>query len=410
MHRRGILIGGSRWQQNHWQSTQTAPPFSGRCVFSTGDTAHNEPTDNNYKYIDVGSGCYWVVSKTIREMLQTHSSRGTYCNLNNSYAGTSYGYIGYLQNSNAQPQPIDPTAYNFYTIGLICYSACLIQNDPRESTAQQRFITPDFVEFLKTGTSADYTDFTLNVTSDFALFNTPPTYKNNIEPTCIYNNDSEFTNNINTLSYNANVKDLLRYFGVLQLDTSKQQTLFGTTLTNVTNDFWTNTYNSIVNLDGWAISGFSDYRFIPLFSPCYYCDDNVDGNFTIPLIGYPQDIHKGFYYPATYYRPAPPTQGMVFTTNYGMWTAVDSYNPGGGQQIQYNVYCNELQLAYSNRWHIPTGQMPDYNFAYWLDMMYKPIVIRMPFVDNNTKWQKRYIILQFVLFNKTTGKPLGTVI
>lgn len=409
MHRRGILTGGSRWQQNHWQST-AQPEFSGRCVFSTGDTYGTAPTDNNYKYIPVGSGSFWVVSETFNEMLQTHNNVETYCRLNNDYLGTRYGYIGYLQNSNGQPQPIDPRATNLYNIGLICYSACLIQNDPRESTAQQRFIVPDFVEFAKTGTSTDFDDFTTGVTSDYALFNTPPTYKNNIEPSCIYNNDIEFKNDITTLGYGANVKDLLKYFGVLKLKQDIQQKLFSTTLANITTDFWTNTYSTMINLDGWSVPGFSDYHFIPLFSPCYYCDDDVDGKFVTSLIGYPQDIHKGFYYPATYYRPAPPTQGMVRSPQYGMWTVTDSYNPGHGEPIQYNVYCNNAALSYNNLWHIPTGQIPDYNFAYWLDMLYKPIVIRMPFVDNNTKWQKRYIILQFVLFNRATKRPLGQVV
>ena len=378
MHRRGILNSNSRWQQNHWQSSQTAPPFDGGVCLRTKDISYQAGMDNQYQIIDVGNGYKWAVSRTFREM----QAISTYSTLNRYYIGTQINrnpYAGYLSNLNSFVRQ-NVTKPNLYTIGLITYSATLLDDNLQSD--------PKIAKFTKTNTANDYEEFSRGITSDFAIFATPQNTNGNTEITGIYNPDAEFHTS-NALTSTSGVKDLLKYFGVLKLDLQKQQVLFNTTLIDVTPDFWSNTYANITALYLSNIGTYGAY-VIPLFMPCWGCNVDVDGYY----VGTYYNINKWNYIPQPQSGYA--SEGMVgnnvgwFSTYY---SNVLTYN-----ETQISFLNNYASTAQSTMW------------LYWLDQMYKPIVVRMPYINNNTEYQKRYIIYQFVLFNKNTGEPLGTVV
>ena len=383
MHRRGILIGGSRWQQNHWQSTQTAPPFDGGVCLRTVYQNYNIEMDNQYKIVDVGNGYKWAVSRNFREMRQLGTTNG-YSTINRGYIGTAnnqYLYGGYLLNLNSIVRQ-NTTKPNLFTIGLITYTATLLD----DSIATE----PKIAKFQKTGSNSDYTDFTTGITGGYSLFNTPRAGRDNLEITCIYNPDTIFHYDPNILTPNSNVKELLQYFGVLTLDTAKQQILFNTTLDDINANYWTNEYKTITE-SFFPTFGPNGGYVVPLFMPCWGCDTNVDGYVVSQIT---PNINKSFYVPTP--QTGYPTQGMVRNTT-------------GWHSVVYDhiLTYNETDISFLNQ--TPTTQTTRM-CIYWLDQLYKPIVCRMPFIDNNTAFQKRYIIYQFVLFNRTTGQPLGTVI
>ena len=383
MHRRGILNSNSRWQQNHWQSSQTAPPFDGGVCLRTVYQNYNIEMDNQYKIVDVGNGYKWAVSRNFREMQQLGATNG-YSTINRGYIGTAnnqYLYGGYLSNLNSIIRQ-NTTKPNLFTIGLITYSATLIDDSITTE--------PKIAKFQKTGTSTDYTDFTAGITSGYALFSTPRAGRDNLEITCIYNPNTIFHYDPNILTPNSNVKELLQYFGVLTLDTAKQQILFNTTLDDVNANYWTNEYKTITE-SFFPTFGPNGGYVVPLFMPCWGCDTNING-YTISNTY--TNIHKTFYLPTQ--QSGYPSTGMLYNTNSWICKYYDNV-------LTYN----ETQIGFTNR--TPTTQTTRMHI-YWLDQLYKPIVCRMPFIDNNTAFQKRYIIYQFVLFNRTTGQPLGTVI